>query len=926
MPSLTNSKPFSVLNINARSILNKSDDLESVLTVYDPDVTAVTETWLSDEIPDSVAIPSSHEIYRCDRASKGGGVALIIKKGLDYTPLPQHKNIEMACIVLHHPQLNIFIGVFYRPPNSNITVLEAFADHVGVYAKRYTHMVLCGDFNLPRIDWDSMRAVPTCDHSELLLDVVFSCKLGQIVHEPTRVSTNSRSLLDLVFLSESVQRLGFDVNVLPGISDHEIVQFKSHMLPSTSRAIIKPFRDFNSADNESILDFLELDFDTFKSKYNNGYLDVNGLWLHFKTAVHTCINKYVPQKQRKINRQSPWITRDIIHLKRRVKRLSRAPKTPNVLPSLRADLRKKIKESKYHFFNVKMHGFLVTNPKKFWTHITQKKDPVGKIKINDREVSDACSIARAFNAFFSSVFVRATQCCTNFNIPGFDIPDITITEPGIFSALLNLDPKKSAGPDRIPNAFLYRYAEWCSKYLYIIFNESLLSGVVPDDWKTAKVTPVHKSGDKLSVKNYRPISLLCTAGKVLEHFIFKHLVTYLESNMFFTSNQHGFRRGFSTVTQLIHTTNDISKVLDKGGQIDAIFLDFEKAFDRVPHSNLMLKIRNLVKNEKITQWLDSYLSSRYQYVQIGDSASHLSSVVSGVPQGSVLGPLLFIIYLNDLQFDCPVRFRFFADDCVVYLPIESVNDQKVLNKYLTAVSNWCADWNMSLNTTKCRQMTITHKKFPFQYAYQINNVELEVVNEFKYLGVTMTSNLTWNKHIQNITSSALRRLWLLRHRLQHCTSRTKTVAYTTLVRPLLEYADVVWDPHTKTDSAMLERVQKKALRFIHNAYSRRVSVTELRRRSDLPTLESRRKLHRLKILHSIVNGYSKLDFNTYLEFNMSRPTRNKHNKTILMPFTRTNAHRLSFFPRTIAEWNTLPRDVTNLTNQNAFSTAIQNCV
>lgn len=306
--------------------------------------------------------------------------------------------------------------------------------------------------------------------------------------------------------------------------------------------------------------------------------------------------------------------------------------------------------------------------------------------------------------------------------------------------------------------------------------------------------------------------------------------------------------------------------------------------------------------------------------------THLSSVVSGVPQGSVLGPLLFIIYLNDLQFDCPVRFRFFADDCVVYLPIDSVNDQKVLNKYLTAVSNWCADWNMSLNTTKCRQMTITHKKFPFQYAYQINNVELEVVNEYKYLGVTMTSNLTWNKHIQNITSSALRRLWLLRHRLQHCTSRTKTVAYTTLVRPLLEYADVVWDPHTKTDSAMLERVQKKALRFIHNAYSRRVSVTELRRRSDLPTLESRRKLHRLKILHSIVNGYSKLDFNTYLEFNMSRPTRNKHNKTILMPLTRTNAHRLSFFPRTIAEWNTLPRDVTNLTNQNAFSTAIQNCV
>lgn len=273
-----------------------------------------------------------------------------------------------------------------------------------------------------------------------------------------------------------------------------------------------------------------------------------------------------------------------------------------------------------------------------------------------------------------------------------------------------------------------------------------------------------------------------------------------------------------------------------------------------------------------------------------------------------------------------MRFRLFADDCVVYLPIESADDQEVLSKYLIVLSKWCTDWKMRLNTTKCRQMTITRKKYPLQYAYKINNVELEVVNEYKYLGVTITSNFTWNKHIQNITSSAMRRLWLLRHRLQHCTSRTKTVAYATLVRPLLEYADVGWDPHTKTDSAMLERVQKKALRFIHNAYSRRTSVTELRRRSDLPTLESHRKIHRLKLSHSIVNGYSKLDFNSYLEFNTSRPTRNKYNKTIVMPFTRTNAHRLSFFPRTIADWNTLPHDVTNITSQNAFVMAIQNGV
>lgn len=229
---------------------------------------------------------------------------------------------------------------------------------------------------------------------------------------------------------------------------------------------------------------------------------------------------------------------------------------------------------------------------------------------------------------------------------------------------------------------------------------------------------------------------------------------------------------------------------------------------------------------------------------------------------------------------------------------------------------------MTLNVTKCKQMTLTRKKDPLKYSYKINSAPLEPVEQFKYLGVTISSNLSWSPHIKNMVSVASKRLWLIRHRLKHATTKTKLVAYTSLVRPLLEYADVIWDPHTKTNVKSIERVQRKALRFIHHAYGRQVSISDLLSRSGLPTLESGRKMHRLKMLFAIINNHTKLEFHTYMQYNRTRQTRHKHDKTIIMPQCRTNTYKLSFFPRTIADWNKLPYDVATLSSPDAFFSAI----
>lgn len=501
---------------------------------------------------------------------------------------------------------------------------------------------------------------------------------------------------------------------------------------------------------------------------------------------------------------------------------------------------------------------------------------------------------------------------------------LMISVEGIFSLLLNLKERSSGGPDNIPNAFLRRYAEPVSYILTAIFRSCLKLAIIPDDWRIARVVAVHKKGDRLKKENYRPISLTSSCCKILQHILVHFITEFLEHNKLLSDHQHGFRKNLSTITQLTTTIHEVALTLDLAGQIDLIFLDFSKAFDRVSHSKLLIKLQKFGLPSFIINWIKQYLSNRTQFVDVDGYSSTRLPVTSGVPQGSVLGPILFLMYVNDITAAvCPdVQIRLFADDCLIFKKVTCQNDQISLNSSLAKIHEWCTTWSMSLNSEKTVLLRVSNKRQPFLYTYKISTGTVAEATEYKYLGLTISNKLTWSSHIENICTAATRKLGLLRHRLKNAPPDAKLLAYKTYVLPKVEYASVIWDPHYKKDKQRLEMVQRRAVRFIFNKYKRTDSPSSLMLANKIPTLEQRRKISRLKFLFLLYHNRLNVNARAFIQPFLSRTSRNRHSHNLLSYQTRTNLFKYSFFPRTISDWNSLPENIVSLESASAFESAL----
>ena len=351
---------------------------------------------------------------------------------------------------------------------------------------------------------------------------------------------------------------------------------------------------------------------------------------------------------------------------------------------------------------------------------------------------------------------------------------------------------------------------------------------MPTAWKEANVTPVFKDGNAACVENYRPISLLCIISKVLERCIHNHIYDFISSRI--NKLQHGFQRQKNCTTQLIQVYHNILEALDKRNEIDIIYLDFTKAFDKVSHPLLLQKLGEFGFLGRLLMWLGSYLSGRKQRVVLEGQHSDWLDVFSGVPQGSILGPLLFSIFINDLpnQVASPSLMGLYADDSKMFRVIKNEAEVEQFQGDLSNVHDWSRRWRMQFNTKKCKFMRLTHKKSFKHIHYDMNGDLLDRVKSVKDLGISVTDNLRWSQHIQEITLKANRTLGLVKRVCRDIKDvHIRKALYCSLVRPQLEYASERWSPEQVTYKRMLENVQRRATKFIldypqHYSYTMRL--------------------------------------------------------------------------------------------------------
>ncbi|KAK3106955.1 hypothetical protein FSP39_003887 [Pinctada imbricata] len=385
--------------------------------------------------------------------------------------------------------------------------------------------------------------------------------------------------------------------------------------------------------------------------------------------------------------------------------------------------------------------------------------------------------------------------------------------------------------------------------------------------------------------------------------------------------QHGFRQRRSCETQLIEFIDDITVNLSEGKQTDTLIIDFSKAFDKVSHSLLLHKLDHYGIRGKTNDWIRSFLSERTQSVVVNGESSPSVDVQSGVPQGSVLGPCLFVFYINDMPAGINSTVRLFVDDTIAYLTISSDADHQTLQEDLNKLAKWKETWKMAFHPDKCQVFTISRKNTTSLYQYTLHGHVLEHVTSAKYLGLNITSDLRWGEHIFNVCNKANRTIGFLRRNLNISSTSVKENAYKTLVRPIVEYASSAWDPFTHKDKHRLGKVQRRAARYVKNNQRNISSVSNIINTLQWKSLEERRREGRLCMMYKITNNLVDVNKEGRLKQPIRR-SRNTHDRSYMVPSCSSDYRKESFFPRTIREWNSLPPGIVLARTLGAFKSQV----
>ena len=587
--------------------------------------------------------------------------------------------------------------------------------------------------------------------------------------------------------------------------------------------------------------------------------------------------------------------------------------------------RKKIKKCKREF-EKKLANGVRSNPKKFYSYArskTRTRDTVGPLKGTDGIVENREEgMCKLLNEYFCSVFTksgRGPEQGMRTDYVGGLIDSLEVNEEEVLNKIKRLKEGKAAGPDGMAPGILIRVKEVIVKPLTIIFNMSLRQGIVPRDWRVANVTPIFKKGKKDDPGNYRPVSLTSVVGKMLESIIRDRLIDHLSRNRSLSLSQHGFTKNRSCLTNLLEFLEDISAKLDEGAPVDVVYFDFSKAFDKVSHSRLVNKLNNYGIVGSVRDWVSGWLSDRFQRVVVNGKVSSWESVLSGVPQGSVLGPLLFLIFIDDIDEGLGAKCLKFADDTKIIGRVESEEDRAGIQRDIDRLGKWGDDWEMSFNVGKCKVLHLGGRKNPCS-SYKLNGEDIQEVGKEKDLGVIVDNKLNFNEQCATAAKRGNMVLGIMKRNFNLGDKDVTLKLYKSMVRPHLEYSIQAWSPHTKKNIKLLEGVQRRATKLVRGC--RNLEYEDRLKVLGLTTLETRRLRGDMLETFKIVSGMEGLDRGLFFKFNSNINQTRGHNFKLEKPRSRLNIRKFSFGHRVIDEWNSLPQEVVNSTSLNPFKTRI----
>ena len=929
-----------ILYTNADTLTNKMDELKLLTRDESPDVIAVNEVLPKKSMflvqEQELQIDGFNMVSNLEATSRTSirGLVLYINNNFTYTVKELDNDFQeyiFIDVILFTGSV-VSIGLIYRSPNSsyqnNILLLKVISEFCETSKD---NLIILGDFNLPRIDWANNHTIQN-SYEEEFLGCLMDNYLHQHVSEPTRSRSRQReNVLDLVITKD--EDLINNLNLMSplGKSDHLVL-----------RVIVNEPTTYHATCQEKKFKFYEGDYDSMKDKILNYNWEeffmgksANQCWEVFRDLIISLQEEFIPVTKAVLNPKPGWMNKNVRSALRSKQRawkkymMCRSVANFGVYKLARNKL-KQITQNARKDFEMKIVDEIKVSPKSFWKFVNKKTKQSHKVcRVRDHNGNLTKSnkdTAESLNMYFSTVFNEHDIVCSSLHSDwyGETMSGIIFKEEEILQVLKELKIDKAAGPDRIHPRVLFELRYLIAKPLRIIFDKSLSTSSVPSDWKKACVVPIFKKGKKDLPQNYRPVSLTCIVCKIMEKIIRDNLMKFLTQNDLLSDSQFGFVPGRSCTLQLLVCIEKWTKQFDEGNNVDIIYTDFSKAFDVVSHSKLITKIFSTGITGEIGNWIKDFLSNRYQRVRIQDSFSSWIPVKSGVPQGSVLGPVLFLLYINDLPKALHENIiELFADDAKLNKSISSGEDAAILQANFNRMVSWSDKWSLKLNTKKCKVLHISKSSDSVKQSYYMNSPEgpitLDEVEYEKDLGVYIDSKLSFETHVNNSVKLANKMTGIIKRNFKFMGDQVFLNLYKTLVRPHLEYSCVVWDPITLRDQRLVEGVQRRATKLIPNMQS--LNYEQRLVNLGLPSLQYRRMRADMIQVYKIVTGVDRVDPNMFFEFAKSSRTRG-HKYKLCKPRCKTSFRRHVFSHRVVDIWNSLSSSVVEAPDINSFKTRL----